>query len=275
MNPITRLLHRKVSTARARPNVTPLFQCSSFLADSDYFYTRKANPNTEELEAVLCDLEGCAHAVAVTTGMAAITMALRLLKPGDRLAANALIYGRSYRLFATSARTRHPPRRPRLHRSGSAARGVEAGHADGDLRDTHQPAPAHRPDRRGRARPARALAGRARRGGQHVGDPALPAAARARRRPVRLQRDQVLFRPQRRDGRRGHHRAHRAGRRDPAHPLLLRRHPRPALLVAAAAQPADLRPPDEGSRRVVRGPGGAPARAPGDPARVRPQDAGS
>lgn len=99
MNRITKMLHRKVATTRARPNVTPLYQCSSFLADSDYFYTRKANPNTEELEAAIVDLEGGGQAVAVTTGMAAITMALRLLRPGERMAANALIYGCSYRLF--------------------------------------------------------------------------------------------------------------------------------------------------------------------------------
>ncbi len=100
MKPITRLLHRKVSTARARPNVTPLFQCSSFLADSDYFYTRRANPNTEELEAAVGDLEEGAHVVAVTTGMAAVTMALRLLRPGDHLVAHELVYGCSHRLFA-------------------------------------------------------------------------------------------------------------------------------------------------------------------------------
>lgn len=100
MNPETRLLHRKVPVAGAHPNVTPLFQCSSFFADSEWFYTRKSNPNTDELEAAVKDIEGCAHAVAVATGMAALTMALRLLKPGDRLAANALIYGCSYRLFS-------------------------------------------------------------------------------------------------------------------------------------------------------------------------------
>ncbi|MEK7469992.1 MAG: PLP-dependent transferase [Planctomycetota bacterium] len=100
MNPETRLLHRKVPVAGAHPNVTPLFQCSSFFSDSEWFYSRKSNPNVDELEAAVRDIEGCAHAVAVATGMAALTMALRLLKPGDRLAANALIYGCSYRLFA-------------------------------------------------------------------------------------------------------------------------------------------------------------------------------
>lgn len=100
MNPETRLLHRKVPVAGAHPNVTPLFQCSSFFADSEWFYTRKSNPNTDELEAAVRDIEGCSHSVAVATGMAALTMALRLLKPGDRLAANALIYGCSFRLFS-------------------------------------------------------------------------------------------------------------------------------------------------------------------------------
>ena len=100
MNPETRLLHRKVPVAGAHPNVTPLFQCSSFFSDSEWFYTRKSNPNVDELEAAVRDIEGSAHAVAVATGMAALATVLRLLRPGERLATNGLIYGCSYRLFA-------------------------------------------------------------------------------------------------------------------------------------------------------------------------------
>lgn len=99
MDPRTEILHERAEVAGARPNVTPLFQCSSFLADSDYFYTRKGNPNSTELEAALRALEGCRHAISVTTGMAALTLALRLLAPGDHLVVNSLIYGCSYKLF--------------------------------------------------------------------------------------------------------------------------------------------------------------------------------
>jgi len=100
VNPESQLLHRRIPVQGAHPNVTPLFQCSSFFSDSEWFYSRKSNPNTDELEAAVRDIEGCPHAISVTSGMAAITLALRLLRPGERLAANALVYGCSYRLFA-------------------------------------------------------------------------------------------------------------------------------------------------------------------------------
>lgn len=99
MDRITEILHTRVDTSRAKPNVTPQYQCSSFLSDSDYFYTRKGNPNNTELEQVLQLLEGCRFARVVTTGMSAIYAALRLLKPGDHLIVDRLIYGCTYKLF--------------------------------------------------------------------------------------------------------------------------------------------------------------------------------
>jgi len=99
MDKLSKILHERVDTRSTLPNVTPLYQCSSFFAESDYFYTRKANPNTTELEQVLKTLEGCEFAGMVTTGMAAISMALRFLKPKDHLIVDRLIYGCTYKLF--------------------------------------------------------------------------------------------------------------------------------------------------------------------------------
>lgn len=99
MDRITQILHSRIDVSGAKPNVTPQFQCSSFLSESDYFYTRKGNPNTSELEQVFQILEGCRFARVVTTGMTAIAMALRLLRPGDHLIVDRLIYGCSYKLF--------------------------------------------------------------------------------------------------------------------------------------------------------------------------------
>ncbi|NBV50257.1 PLP-dependent transferase [bacterium] len=99
MDRTTEILHTRVNTSQAKSNVTPLYQCSSFLSDSDYFYTRKGNPNTTELEQVFQVLEGCRYARVVTTGMSAIYAALRLLKPGDHLIVDRLIYGCTYKLF--------------------------------------------------------------------------------------------------------------------------------------------------------------------------------
>ncbi|MCC6554902.1 MAG: PLP-dependent transferase [Polyangiaceae bacterium] len=99
MNPITKALHMRVDSSDAKPSVTPLFQASAFESTSPYFYTRKNNPNIAELEETIRAIEGSKHAVAVTTGMAAIRTALELLRPGDGVVMNADIYGCSYKLI--------------------------------------------------------------------------------------------------------------------------------------------------------------------------------
>ena len=98
-HPTTAALHVKIDNSVTRPVVTPLYQNSAFTADSPYFYTRKNNPNCEELERVVACVEQASHAITVTTGMAAISLAARLLAPGDRLVLNNLIYGCSYKYF--------------------------------------------------------------------------------------------------------------------------------------------------------------------------------
>jgi cystathionine beta-lyase/cystathionine gamma-synthase len=98
MDPITEALHVRVDAADARPSTTPLFQASAFEATSPYFYTRKNNPNVAELEETVRTLEGSKYAVAVTTGMAAVRMALDLLRPGDGIVMNSDIYGCSFKL---------------------------------------------------------------------------------------------------------------------------------------------------------------------------------
>ncbi|MBZ5615787.1 MAG: PLP-dependent aspartate aminotransferase family protein [Acidobacteriia bacterium] len=99
MNRTTKALHCRINAADARSSVTPLYQCSAFQAGSPYFYTRKNNPNIAEFEAVIATLEDARYAVAVTTGMAALSTALQLLSPGDTLVVNKDIYGCSYKLF--------------------------------------------------------------------------------------------------------------------------------------------------------------------------------
>ena len=86
---VTRGLHHRVSVDGSAPVVTPLFQCSAFLADSPYFYTRKANPNNVELEGALAILEEASHVISTTTGMSALTLALGLLEPGATLEAGS------------------------------------------------------------------------------------------------------------------------------------------------------------------------------------------
>jgi len=95
----TKILHTRIDIADAHPVVTPIFQNSAFESDSPYFYTRKNNPNVAELESVVAILEESAYAICYSTGMATIATVLNLLKPGNKLVINQLIYGCSYKLF--------------------------------------------------------------------------------------------------------------------------------------------------------------------------------
>jgi cystathionine beta-lyase/cystathionine gamma-synthase len=98
-HPETEALHYRIDNAETRPVATPIYQNSAFTADSPYFYTRKNNPNSAELEGALALLEGAPHVISTTTGMSAIALVLQLLKPGSHLLINSAIYGCSYKLF--------------------------------------------------------------------------------------------------------------------------------------------------------------------------------
>ncbi|MCG8422515.1 MAG: PLP-dependent aspartate aminotransferase family protein [Proteobacteria bacterium] len=100
MDPVTIALHQRINTNdQAYPSVTPIYQCSAFSAESQFFYSRKDNPNLAELEQVLCTLEGARHGLAVTCGMAAIYLVLDLVRPGQLVVLNTDLYGCSFKLF--------------------------------------------------------------------------------------------------------------------------------------------------------------------------------
>ena len=99
MKNFTESLHTKVDTTRDAPAVTPIYQASAFEAHSEFFYTRKNNPNIQELEDTVAVLAQANHALAVTTGMASISIVLNLLKPKQHLIINKYLYGCSYKLF--------------------------------------------------------------------------------------------------------------------------------------------------------------------------------
>src|SRR3990172_11632568 len=66
-----------------------------------YIYTRWANPTTRVLEERVALLEGAEDALALSSGMAAVTSAvMTVLKPGDHAVAPRAIYQASYQLFA-------------------------------------------------------------------------------------------------------------------------------------------------------------------------------
>jgi cystathionine gamma-synthase len=92
--------------------VPPLVLSTNFSFDGygrkrKYDYTRSGNPTRDLLGDALAELEGGAGGVVVATGMAAITLVLQLLQPGDRLVVPHDCYGGSWRLFNALAKKGH------------------------------------------------------------------------------------------------------------------------------------------------------------------------
>jgi len=95
------------------PLAAPIVQTSTFVfgsaadmrryleGDGELFlYTRYANPTIQALEHALASLEGGEAAVAMASGMAALSTALlSLAEPGDEILASASLYGGTTRLI--------------------------------------------------------------------------------------------------------------------------------------------------------------------------------
>lgn len=83
---------------------TPLYQTSNFRfrkagESTGYDYTRSGNPTRDTLEKVLAGLEGGARAVAVSTGMSAVSTVLAHFDVGSHVICTHDCYGGTARLF--------------------------------------------------------------------------------------------------------------------------------------------------------------------------------
>ena len=67
--------------------------------EGKYVYSRTGNPTREALERNLAALEGGRFGLAFSSGMAATTTVLMLLRKGDHVIAGDDVYGGTYRLF--------------------------------------------------------------------------------------------------------------------------------------------------------------------------------
>lgn len=97
-----------------RAVAVPIYQTSSYAFDStqhgaDLFdlkvpgniYTRIMNPTTDVLEQRVAALEGGVGALALASGMAAVTYAIQTIaEAGDNIIATSTLYGGTYNLFA-------------------------------------------------------------------------------------------------------------------------------------------------------------------------------
>lgn len=82
----------------------PIYQTATYAhpgvgKSTGYDYTRLQNPTREHLEKTVASLENGIDALALSTGMAAITLMMELFEPGDHLIVDSDLYGGSIRLF--------------------------------------------------------------------------------------------------------------------------------------------------------------------------------
>ncbi|AXH35136.1 cystathionine gamma-synthase [Humibacter sp. BT305] len=86
--------------------IPPIYQTSTFVQDGigglrgGYEYNRSGNPTRTALEQQLAALEGAAHAISFSSGLAAEDALIRsALKPGDRVVLGNDAYGGTHRLI--------------------------------------------------------------------------------------------------------------------------------------------------------------------------------
>ena len=87
----------------------PIYQTATFAhpgvgQSTGYDYSRVQNPTREQVEKVVASLENGVDALALSSGMAAITLMMELFAPGDHLIVDADLYGGSVRLFEQISR---------------------------------------------------------------------------------------------------------------------------------------------------------------------------
>jgi len=115
----TLAVHGKEGHSKAEKQVhvdplsTPIFQSSTFAFESaeqgaaifagqeeGYYYTRLGNPTQTVLEKQMALLEGGEAAVATASGMAAtVSLAVSLVRSGEKIVASDTLYGGTHQLF--------------------------------------------------------------------------------------------------------------------------------------------------------------------------------
>lgn len=79
----------------------PIYQSATFKGvGNEYDYSRSGNPTRSYLEHHIAKISSAEHAFAVSSGMAALDVILRILKPGDEVIAGDDLYGGTNRLLS-------------------------------------------------------------------------------------------------------------------------------------------------------------------------------
>ena len=102
----TRLLHTLPHDPLTGAVSVPIYQTSTFEQEAPgtnkgFDYSRTNNPTRQAFERLLAELEGGAHGIAFSSGLAAVDAVLKLLSAGDEIIAVDDIYGGTYRALHT------------------------------------------------------------------------------------------------------------------------------------------------------------------------------
>ncbi len=109
----TNAIRNQLSRSQRKEHSVPIFATSSFVFDSaeearavfademdGYYYSRIANPNSDEFAQKLCMLEGTEEGIATATGMSAIFLAIVAnLRAGDHIVSSRSLFGSSHQII--------------------------------------------------------------------------------------------------------------------------------------------------------------------------------
>jgi cystathionine gamma-synthase len=110
-HPETRIVRAGLDTDTQHGAVVPPIYLSStytfagFGQRRTYDYSRSGNPTRDALAEAIAGLEGGAGCVVTATGMAAVTLATALVRPGEIIVAPHDCYGGTFRLLSALDRT--------------------------------------------------------------------------------------------------------------------------------------------------------------------------
>ncbi|MCJ2038474.1 cystathionine gamma-synthase [Methylobacterium sp. J-059] len=88
-------------------HLSTTYKFPAFEKPGPYDYSRLGNPTRDQLADTIAKLEGGARAVVVSSGMAALDLALSSLRPGDLLIAPHDCYGGTHRLLSLRSARGH------------------------------------------------------------------------------------------------------------------------------------------------------------------------
>lgn len=83
---------------KIKPVNYPVYLSSTFVQNSldefnEFMYSRSKNPTRDNVEQAAAQLEGAKYCLAMSSGMAAISLVCSLLSPGEKMLVNTSVYG--------------------------------------------------------------------------------------------------------------------------------------------------------------------------------------